>query len=143
MTLLAIELSALENLKALFPSEAEWRHFIGQSRQLENDSVWLPLLDACIPLLAAKCGLDAVQKVYSSRLKFAVQQHISGQNENELELLAFEVFCLSKLAHVSEEFALLESQPLKGQPTPDAAFRLAVTNVVLKFVPQPSAKEVC
>ena len=145
MTLLAIELSALENLKALFPSEAEWRHFIGQSQQLENASVWLPLLDACIPLLAAKCGLDAVQKVYSSRLKFAVQQHISGQSENELELLAFEVFCLSKLAQVSEEFALLESQPLKGQPTPDAAFRLAghECRVEIRAPSHPATRKSC
>ncbi len=145
MTLPVVQPLALENLKTLFPSEAEWHQFIEQAQQIENASVWLPLLDACIPSLAAKCGLDAVQKVYSSRLKAAVQQRISGQNENELESLAFEVLCLSKLAQVSDEFELLESQSSKGQPTPDAAFRLAghECRVEIRGPTHPATRRAC
>ncbi len=93
-------------------------------RPFSKLELWLSEPESAFATFRGKCGEIAI-KPYSNRLRAAVKQTVSGKNKNELEALAFEVLCLSKLASVADEIVLLETSAPKGQPTPEAKLNLA------------------
>ena len=109
----------------------EFGGWLEKVTSLPNSSLWLSELESALEVLMKKCDESSV-KTYSPRLKSAVEQAVSAKNQNELESLLFEVFCLGKLASVADEIHMLEPFTPKGQPVPEARMRIAHRECVIE-----------
>jgi len=109
----------------------EFGSWLEKATSLPNSSLWLSELESALEVLMKKCDESSV-KTYSPRLKSAVEQAVSAKNQNELESLLFEVFCLGKLASVADEIHMLEPFTPKGQPVPEARMRIAHRECVIE-----------